>query len=212
MQIKAFGLALAIMLLVSGTLCAQEAAGQPGYHDRAYVQADATAIAAYPRFALKTNALHWASASFNLAGEIAVSRRSSLELYWGWNPFDWKGNKKWKHWIVQPAYRWWLCESFDGAFFGAHLHGGMFNAGGAGPFTTIRNNRYEGYFYGAGISFGHRWILSCRLSLEAEIGAGYARMEYDKYGCAECAPKQKKGHYNYFGPTRAAVSLAVALW
>ncbi|MDC7180987.1 DUF3575 domain-containing protein, partial [Bacteroides cellulosilyticus] len=36
---------------------------------------------------------------------------------------------------------------------------------------------------------------------------GYARMEYDKYRCAGCG--ERMGHYkrNYFGPTRAGVSL-----
>lgn len=164
------------------------------------------------RFALKTNALHWATASFNLSGEMAVGKQSSLELYWGWNPFDRNNNRKWKHWIVQPAYRRWITERFHGSFVGVHLHGGKFNVGHVGPFTTLKENRYEGYFYGAGVSYGYRWRLSQRVAFEAEIGMGYARLEYDKFGCTECAPKIKSGHTNYFGPTRAALSFVVNIW
>ena len=50
-------------------------------------------------------------------------------------------------------------------------------------------------------------VLGDRFSIEAVIGGGYARMEYDKYRCAGCG--ERMGHYkrNYFGPTRAGVSL-----
>ena len=162
--------------------------------------------------ALKTNLLHGASATPNAALEFALGERTTIDIYGGFNGFDWSGNKKWKHWIVQPEFRWWLCESFNGGFLGLHLHGGEFNVGGVGPFKALKNNRYEGYFYGAGVSYGHQWILSNRWGFELELGVGYARMEYDKFCPQECGPKMESGHYNYFGPTKIQASFLFFLW
>ena len=164
------------------------------------------------RTSVKINALHAASATPNLAFETALGSKTTLDLYGGYNWFDWKDNKKWKHWIVQPELRWWFCERFNGSFVGVHLHGGEFNVGGVGPFTTIKNHRYEGYFYGLGVSYGHQWILGRRWAFEMEIGAGYTRVEYDKFNCYECSPKIKSGGTNYFGPTKIQASLIFFLW
>lgn len=40
----------------------------------------------------------------------------------------------------------------------------------------LGNYRYDGKIYGAGISYGYHWILKNRWSMEATIGAGYARL------------------------------------
>ncbi len=32
-----------------------------------------------------------------------------------------------KHWLVHPEFRYWLCERFNGHFFGVHLLGGEYN-------------------------------------------------------------------------------------
>lgn len=89
--------------------------------------------------------------------------------------------------------------------------GGEFNVANLDlPFDfmqQLRDHRYEGYFYGGGISIGHQWVLAKHWNLEASIGGGYARVEYDKYECKECAPKLKSDHYNYFGVTRATLSI-----
>lgn len=165
-----------------------------------------------PKFAVKSNALYWASATPNLGLEVALGRRTTLDIVGGWNPFTWSDNKKWKHWLVQPGIRFWTCERFNGHFVGAHLHGGEFNVGGVGPLRTLKDNRYEGWFYGAGVSYGHQWILSSRWSFELEAGVGYARMRYDKYPCEKCGPRVKSGYYNYFGPTKLSATFMFFLW
>lgn len=162
--------------------------------------------------ALKTNVVHGATLTPNLAVEIGLNPTTTLDIYGGWNPFTFNDNKKVMHWIVQPELRWWLCDRFNGAFFGLHLHGGQYNTGGVGPFTIIRDHRYEGHFYGGGISYGYQWMLSNRWGLELEIGGGYTRIEYDRFGCRECSPKEKSGSYNYFGPTKALISFMLFLW
>ena len=74
-------------------------------------------------------------------------------------------------------------------------------------FPSLKDHRYEGYFYGGGVSVGHQWVLSKRWNLEASVGVGYAHWVYDKYRCVNCSPKIKSGHKNYVGPTKAALSL-----
>ncbi len=164
-----------------------------------------------PYFALKTNVLSIAALTPSLGLEAGLGRKTSFDLYGAYNNWTLKDNKKWKHWNVQPAIRFWTCERFNGSFFGIHLQGGEFNVGGVGPFQKLKDYRYDGWFVGGGVSYGYQWILSNRMALEAEIGVGYARMWYDQFGCAECAPKIGEGTYNYFGPTKAAVSLIVFL-
>jgi len=162
--------------------------------------------------ALKTNLIHGAAATPNLAVEFEVGRKTTLDLYGAYNWFEFSDNTKWKHTFIQPEFRWWFCERFNGSFIGLHAHGGEFNIGNVGPLRVFKNARYEGYFYGAGVSFGHHWVLSDRWGFELEIGLGYARVEYDKFRCAECSPKIKSDSYNYFGPTKLQASLVFMLW
>ena len=161
---------------------------------------------------VKTNALYWGTTTPNLAFELGMGPRTTLELAGGYNRFTFSENKKLKHYLVQPAVRHWFCERFAGTFVGLHLHAGEFNVGGIGPFTTIKNNRYEGWLAGAGVSVGHQWVLGKRWGLEAELGVGYAYIDYDKFGCGACEPLKKSDTYHYFGPTRLNVSLVYYLW
>ena len=43
--------------------------------------------------------------------------------------------------------------------------------------------------------------------MEATIGVGYARLNFDKYNCGTCGSKISKEHKNYFGPTKIALSI-----
>lgn len=162
---------------------------------------------------LKTNFAHWATmATPNLGIEMALNRKYTIEVGAGYNPFTFNNNKKFKHWIVQPELRYWTCESFNGHFFGIHALGAEFNVGGLdvplGRLKDIKDYRYEGYAFGGGISYGYQWPISKRLNLELSIGAGYARLLYDKFNCVKCGEKLESDvKDNYFGITKGAVSL-----
>lgn len=174
-----------------------------------------SAAANAQRLALKNNLVYDATTTPNLALEIGLGAKTTLDLYGGYNPFTFGDDKKFKHWLVQPEFRYWICERFNGTFFGVHLHGGEFNVAGLhlpfGMISTLKNNRYEGHFYGGGVSVGHQWILSKRWNLEATIGVGYARFVYDKYRCMVCSPKVRDGHCDYVGPTKAGISFVYFL-
>ena len=60
---------------------------------------------------------------------------------------------------------------------------------------------------GGGIAYGYQWLLGRRWSIEASLGVGYVRAGYDRYECPHCGEWQGDGKENYFGVTKAAVSL-----
>ena len=161
--------------------------------------------------ALKTNLLYWGTTSPNLQLEFGLRKKTTFELSAGFNLFEFSDNKKFKHLLVQPEYRYWFCERFNGHFLGVHAHGAQFNVGGldvpVGRLDIFKDNRYEGYLYGGGISWGYQWVLSPRWNFEASIGGGYARIHYDKFPCATCGTKQAEGKENYWGVTKGALSL-----
>lgn len=161
---------------------------------------------------IKSNFAHWAAAGTPNAGlEFALNRKYTLEVGGGFNPFTFNDNKKAKHWIVQPELRYWLCESFNGHFFGLHALAGEYNISGMdipiGRLSKLKDYRYEGFAYGAGLSYGYQWMISSRWNFELNIGAGYTYLTYDKYPCVKCGSKIESGDNNYFGVTKAAISL-----
>ncbi|MCL2561748.1 MAG: DUF3575 domain-containing protein [Rikenellaceae bacterium] len=161
-------------------------------------------------FAIKTNLLYWATTTMNLQVEFGLGERTTLELGGNWNPWTFDDNKKIKHWLVQPELRLWNCERFNRGFFGIHLIGGQFNAGGIKlPFDLwpdFENRRFEGWMYGGGISYGYQWYLGPRWNLEATIGAGYMRLDMTEYNSEVCGEELGKKKRDYWGPTKVGLS------
>ena len=166
---------------------------------------------AQPQVSVKTNALYWATATPNLAVEIGLSPRLTLEVGGGANPFG-SADQSFEHWLLQPELRWWFGRRFAGTFIGLHLHAGTYDVYGIEPLSTLKNNRYDGRMTGAGVSVGRHWLLGRRWGVEAEAGFGFARMRYDKYpfplndNATETAFKN-----TYFGPTRLNLSVVYYL-
>ncbi len=106
--------------------------------------------------ALKSNLLYWAGTTPNLAVEYKLSPTVSLELQGNYNPWRYGSadrNRKLQHWMVMPAAKVWLYETFDGPFYGFHAFYGRYNMGGvrlpAGIFPGLPDTRYEGYGVGS---------------------------------------------------------------
>lgn len=163
------------------------------------------------RVAAKTNLLYAATTSPNLALELRTGKKTTLELGGGMSLWKFGEKTTFKHWMAQPEFRYWFCDAFNGHFLGLHAHGGQFNVGGidipVGRLSNLKDNRYQGYFYGGGLSYGYQWVLGRHWNLEASIGGGYARIIYEKYPCATCGTKLDEGVYNYWGVTRGTLSV-----
>lgn len=165
---------------------------------------------------VKTNALYGAyTYTPNLGLEFGLGHKSTLDLGAGYNFWKKDGtadnNKKLVHWLAQAEYRYWTCQKFNGHFFGIHALGTQYNISqhelpllfGKGS----KDYRFQGWGAGGGISYGYQWILGKRWNLEANIGVGYVYLQYDKYECKKCGTKLGSEHRNYFGPTKAGISL-----
>lgn len=170
------------------------------------------------RFALKTNLLYAATTlTPNFAFETGLGSQSTIDVGGGYNWWNMDGsdasNRKLGHWIIMPEYRWWLCERFNGHYFGAHVFGGMFNiAEHRIPLLFGEKNsadyRYEGWFAGAGVSYGYQLPLARNWNLEFNVGVGYALMRYDRYEHKRCGELiQPDARRNYFGPTKLGLTL-----
>lgn len=160
----------------------------------------------------------------NLISDIVTSPSLGLEFKMApkWT-FDISGQvnawnihqRRWRHWMVQPEARVWICEAFQGSFFGLHAIGGQFNVGNidnnikflGSDFGKLKDHRYQGWGAGAGIAYGYDWILAKHWNLEFEIGVGWIYTKFDRYPCTVCGTKEGSGHHNYFGPTKLALAI-----
>lgn len=165
--------------------------------------------------AVKTNVLYDATATINAGVEWGLARQWTLDVSGNLNAWNMSHGRKWKHWMLQPEARYWLCNPFIGHFFGLHLHGGQYNIGNLDngikflgtDFSKLSDSRYQGWFVGAGVGYGYSWVLDRHWNLEAELGLGYSYTRYEKYPCAECGKMEDKGTHHYVGVTKAAINL-----
>lgn len=156
--------------------------------------------------AVKTNLLYDATTTLNLGVEVGLGDKMTLDISGNYNPWRFH-NFRIKHGLIQPELRYWTCEKFNGHFFGLHGFYGKYNVGGLPFNSNMRHNRYQGYLFGGGISYGYQWVLNDHWNLEAALGVGYAHLKDKKYPCADCGDMIKEGHHNYVGPTKAAISI-----
>ena len=155
---------------------------------------------------IKTNMLYDLTTTINLGLEVALSPKMTFDISANANPWkfdDWRL----KHYMVQPELRYWTCAKFNGSFFGLHGHAAWYNIGGLPLNDHMRHHRYEGFLYGAGLSYGYQWLIGQRWNLEATIGGGFAILDQKRFplcGCQEPTDNYKK---TYWGVTKVGLSL-----
>ena len=131
-------------------------------------------ISAYAQqFAIKTNLLYDAAITPNIGVEVAMKERQSAQAFYGFNNWNYgsdsNGDRKARHWLLMPEYRWWQCTVMNGWFVGIHGMTGEFNVGNIetilpGKFfngidlqNEAKSSRLEGGYLGGG--------YFCRLSV-----------------------------------------------
>lgn len=161
--------------------------------------------------ALHNNVLFDITKSISLGTEIALSPRSTLELYGSIRPWKEKTNEINKHWLAQMQYRFYTCQKYNGFYWGPYVHGGEFNMENANlPFGLLKgldDSRYEGWFIGGGLGIGYEFVLAKHFNLGLEIGAGYTYLDYKQFECGTCGNLSKKDTYNYWGISKLGVNL-----
>ncbi len=173
-------------------------------------------VTSLPKLALRTNLLYdFGALTPNLGVDIALSPHSTVLVagsYNGWGLNDDDRDKMLCHWTASVEYRYWLCERFNGHFFGLHGYGGNYHIKGVRiPLLMEKGSedyRYKGNVYGAGISYGYQMLLGASWNLEANVGIGFGMTEYDKYDCDRCGDTLEEGLSKTFvAPTKLGISL-----
>ncbi len=157
-------------------------------------------IAAQSMINVKSNLLYDATGTLNLGIEKSFGRKLTLEMTGNYNPWQFSENYKWKHWLLQPEFRYWYVDAMAGHFGGIHALVGAYN-------VAWKDTRYQGNLVGAGFTYGYAWVLSPHWGLETSLGLGYMRLDYDYFECVHCADVDGSEKKNYVGPTKAAISL-----
>lgn len=152
----------------------------------------------YKGIALRTNLFYAASATPNIGLEIPMGEHFSLGFNAGFKPWprwlawDWDKTveKKWRHLLIAPEFRFWPSGIYDKLFVGADLIYTHFNVGAVqfpfGLYPRVRDHRLQGDFYGLGLFAGWSWWLSDHWRLEAEAGLGAGYADAKVYDCAYC--------------------------
>lgn len=175
----------------------------------------ATLAASAQTVGLKTNLINDAALTPNVGIEVGLAPKWTLDLSGQLNLWKVDG-RSWKHFAVQPEARYWFCQRFAGHFLGVHALGGAYNFGNlrvpfsmlGSNFRELRDKRFQGWAAGAGVAYGYAWPVHKHWNIEAELGVGWLFTKFDSYPCAVCGTKLDKGKtHNYFGPTKAAVSV-----
>lgn len=147
---------------------------------------------------LRTNLFYWGSGTPNLGLEVPVAKHFSIGGNFGLKPwprfFPWDNDKmkekKWKHLLAVPEFRYWSKEVYEGWFFGLDLIYTHYNVAAAkfpfGMYKKVRDSRLEGDWMGLGLFLGHSWWLNDRWRLELEAGAAVGHNDAKQFECGYC--------------------------
>lgn len=162
--------------------------------------------------AIRVNVLPFADKAIGWGVSYPLKHKSTIDLAGTIRPWKRSERSVNRYWILQPEYRYWVCQKYNGSFWGVYLSGAQFNIGGKkypfGVLSQLQDHRYEGWILGGGISYGYHWMLNNHWNMEASLGIGYNYINYTKFNCPKvCAGIQKKDAYHYFGPGKASLSI-----
>lgn len=161
-------------------------------------------VARHRFVSLKTNVSLDAVAIQNIALEVGVHKHITVDFPIIWSISDIEREHGLRTMTFQPEGRWWLKPTEEGGhFFGLHTHFAWFN-------LKWNENRYQSFkrpLMGAGISYGYRLYIGKHWGAEINIGFGYANMKYDTYYNIENGAYIDTRIKNYWGITRAGLSL-----
>lgn len=170
-------------------------------------------------FAIKTNLLYDAITAVNIGVEVPIRDRWSIAFewicpWWG-NTHSHKyfqlinGNIEGRYWFGNREKR----EQLTGLFAGISVGGGYYDF----MFDDITNGKQgEFHTYSLVCGYAHTINKKGNLRLEYELGIGYLGSNYrkywwDGYDYSLIAPTPQSWNYNWFGPTKAQVSLVYIL-
>lgn len=159
----------------------------------------------------------------NIGAEFTISQQFSINGDLLWAPYMFKKNEEVfraligtveLRYYVNPKY-YYTNDLFDGFYIGPYAMYGNFNIGLKNSDEAEENFRYKGWGVSGGISLGYKFYLSKRFRLDANVGLGYAHLQYNKYllgGEWANYPLSIKDTKAWIGPTKFGVNLVYNLF
>lgn len=180
-------------------------ASRPAAKTAEETPAEAIERITFRRLALKTNMLYYGILMPNLELEWLITPNWSFAVegnvaWWG----SYKRERSYRVALFDGELRRWIKprEPWHGMYIGL--------MGGAGYYDIDKGTPgHYGWGMMGGLIFGYMWPISNSFSLEAEVGAGYARLRDKEYEPVD-------GHHvylrtkdiNYFGPLKLKLAIA----
>lgn len=168
-----------------------------------------------PVWALKTNLLYDAALVPSLGGEFYLGKQWSIAANW---QYAWWNTKKWfwRTYGGELGVRKWLGSAAKERPLTGH-HVGIYGQVLTYDFMIgdrgfMSGNPGEALFdrpsYSVGLEYGYSLPIARRLNLDFVIGLGYLRGMHNEYRLIDnCYVWQEQKKVNYFGPTKAEVTL-----
>lgn len=168
--------------------------------------------------AIKTNLLYDAVTALNIGIEVPIRERWSIAFDW---VAPWWGSTK-NHKYFEMMYgniegRYWFGNREDkdqltGWFAGASIGGGLYDF----MFDNLDGKQGEFQAYSLVAGYAHKINKAGNLRLEYELGLGWLNSNFrkywwDGYDYALIAPTPQSWNFDWFGPTKAQVSLVYIL-
>lgn len=149
---------------------------------------------------LKTNLLYWVLTAPNLEAEILFKQKWSLNLEYQFAHTDFdKGAKHFRLSSFSPEVRFYPIPGR--LFVGAYYNTGEYN-------FKFSDYGYQGAYNGGGVTLGYKLPVTKAIGFEFLLSGGYAWSDFDQYTFDDGCNRFVRGNgKNYFGPTKAKVSL-----
>ena len=158
--------------------------------------------------AVKTNMAYDAFAVLNAAFEIQVARKFSVEIPVIWSLWDWKKDLGLRVVAVQPEARYWFDSVGKGNAIGINVGLASYNF----RHDDIRYQNVDGRpLVSVALSYTYVLPINSRWSAEFSLAVGYANARYNRYYNIDNGALINTKNLNYFGPTKAGISLSYRL-
>lgn len=161
-------------------------------------------------FAVKTNALYWATVTPNIGVEFGLSEKFTMSAMGGYNFMTYEDTStkasSTKHWLAMLEARYWFCRKFERTFIGLNALYTDFSIAEVPIINKPKGEYWQGIGYGGGVTVGHHWAIGKRWGLELSAGVGVIFFDYDKYTVGDCNNLAGTSKPTYFGPTKLSLS------
>jgi len=174
-------------------------------------------LSAQNTWAIKTNLLHDATLSPNVAVEYAFAPQWSAEASLSVNSWRSWGGSRLQHLLLQPEVKYWFCEKYNGFFVSGLVMGGMATLGNFWDFSQLNPKSpdlrnfllKDALALSVGVGGGYDFILNRHWNLEVEGAIGYMYARGDEYDDSVTPADLllKGSEFDYIGPVKLAVSI-----